>query len=66
METKKLLSVDELLPLLADISRSTLYRLKKEGKVPYHQISNRRIGFDLDEVMAVLRKRRFVPKENRA
>lgn len=63
---KKLLNAEELIPHLAGISRSTFYRMKRRGKVPFVQLSDRKVGYDLDVVIDYFRKRhKFNPPEKK-
>lgn len=54
----KLLTVKELEEKLS-ISRSTIYRLRKNEDLPYYEIGNR-ILFDLNEVKKWMRERKKV------
>lgn len=49
---------------LLGVSRSTLLVLRKQGKIPYIQISAQRIGYLESDLQAYLQSRRVVGANN--
>lgn len=60
-QVEQLLKIDDVCALL-NVSKVTIHKWKKEGKIPYHRISNR-IFFKESEILESLESIYFNQKE---